>query len=201
MAAGIERCQVIGGQSDVGSGDIIDQLLLLVGTDNDAGHDRLVEQPGQCDLRDRHAMALGDGPHRDDDRNSAIPVDRWEVEGGTAPADTGFFTTIIFSRQKPAGQWTPDHEADLLRLHHRDQFAFEVAPGNGIIGLEAFDPSKMLMLGNTLRLHDLQCSPVRNTDVTAETGLHQTVHGAHRFFNRRRRVKAMNLVQVDVIHL
>ena len=59
----------------------------------------------------------------------------------------------------------------------------------------------MQPLGDAKRLDDLPCGPVGDADMANETLLHQMIKRADCFFDRRRRVEAVNLIQIDMVEL
>ena len=54
----VERGEIVRGQFHLGRGEIVEQLLLGPGADDDGCHMRLVKQPGERDARHQRA---GDG--------------------------------------------------------------------------------------------------------------------------------------------
>jgi hypothetical protein len=131
----------------------------------------------------------------------ALLVDRRKVERSAAAARFGGLLAPVLAAEEAAGERTPDHQADAFALQHRDQLALEVAAGDRVVGLQALEARQAEPLGNAERLRDLPGRPVRNADVAHMAVLHQGVERAHRFLDRRRRIEAVDLVQVDVIEL
>ena len=66
--------------------------------------------------------------------------------------------------------------------------------------LHADELGPSVLLGNILRLRKLPGPHRRSTDVTSLARLHHIMECFHGFFNWRGGVKAMNLIQVDVVH-
>ena len=57
------------------------------------------------------------------------------------------------------------------------------------------------VLGDAQRLHDLPGRPVGDADIADVAVLDQHLEGAHRLLDRRRRVEAVDLVEVDMLEL
>ena len=89
----------------------------------------------------------------------------------------------------------------MLAFEHRHDFAFEVAAGQGIIGLQAFEPGQAQPLRDAEGLGDLPRRPVRNPGVADVPVLHQRVERQHRLLDRRRAIKAVDLIEIDVVQL
>ena len=98
---------------------------------------RLVQQPGERDLRHRHAARAGDLAHDVDAVEGALLVDRREVERGAAAARFAVLVAAVLAAQQAAGERAPDHQAEAFALQHRDQLALEVAAGDRVVGLQA----------------------------------------------------------------
>src|SRR5271166_6812332 len=76
----IERRELLGGERQIGGGEIVVQLLNRLGPDNDAYDAFTLQQPGERHAGDRGVVRPGDRRHRVDDVVGALLVDRREIE-------------------------------------------------------------------------------------------------------------------------
>jgi hypothetical protein len=87
------------------------------------------------------------------------------------------------------------------QIDQRHDLAFEVAAGDRIIGLDRLETRKTLALGNPKRLGDAPGLPVGDADITDLAAGHEIVQRPQRLLDRRHRVGAMQLIEIDVIRL
>ena len=73
-------CHLLVAQGDIDGTEVVDQLLLLARANNGAGDAGLVQEPGQCDLRDRCVLLFGNLPQHVEDLETLIPVEMRIVE-------------------------------------------------------------------------------------------------------------------------
>src|SRR5258707_3780900 len=72
LACSIERCQLLGGEFQIQTGEIVLELRYLPRSyDRDYGH-RSMAQPGECDLRHAATGLFGDRLHGRDDRRRTL---------------------------------------------------------------------------------------------------------------------------------
>src|SRR5207342_556209 len=91
----------------------------------------------------------------------AVTVDRWKVKSlATRPRRAVLFARVL-AAQKTAGQRAPHHEAHLLVGEDREQFAFEIAPGNRVIRLKRFETAPVVRSGQAVCLGDVPRGEVR----------------------------------------
>ena len=116
------------------------------------------------------------------------------------PSSPCWLATELAAEQA-AGQRAPDHQAQPFAGQHRHDLAFQVAPGHRVVGLQRFEARQAQPLGDAQRLDDLPGRPVGDADVAHVALAHQLVERAHGLLDRRGRVEAVDLVQVDVLEL
>jgi hypothetical protein len=121
--------------------------------------------------------------------------------GKSKVAFLGLHVAAELAAQQAACQRAPDHQAHAFAAQHRRQLALQVASGDGVVGLQRFETGQAQALRHAECLHDLPCGPVRHAHVAHVALLHQRVERAQRFLHGRGRIEAMQLVQVDVLHL
>ena len=132
---------------------------------------------------------------------SAVEVHRREIERGAAALTLAVIVVAagILAREEPARQRAPDHQPDPFRPQHRHDLALQIAPGDGVVGLERGEALETEPLGNAKRLHDLPRGPVAHADIADAARADHVIERAQRLFDRRRRVPAMELIEIDMI--
>ncbi len=146
-------------------------------------------------------MRGGDFAHCIDTGKGAVFIYRREVELRTPRAIGAFAVAVEFAGEQAARQRAPHHQAHLLVLQQGHDIAFQIAPGDGVIGLQGLEPRRVGVFGNAQRLHELPRLPVGTPGISHHALPCQIVERAHRFFDRRDIVLGMNLIKVDVIGL
>jgi hypothetical protein len=132
----VELLQLVGAQADLRGRQVVGQLIGPLGTDDHAGDRRLVQQPGQGDLRHRHPTGLRHRPHGVDAVEGAVALHRREVEAAAAAVRVTTCVAPELAAQQAAGERAPDHQAQAFAGQHRRQLAFQVAPGHRVVGLQ-----------------------------------------------------------------
>src|SRR5690348_6188196 len=110
----IELLHLVRAKAELCRAQIVVELLHGLGADDDRGHERLCQNPGERDPRDRRVVLARNIAHGVDARPGTILVYRREVECGTTRALRTVAPRTKFSREQPARQGTPDHQSDLL---------------------------------------------------------------------------------------
>src|SRR5271170_1886831 len=144
-------------------------------------------------------MRVPDLLHRIDDVVGALLVDRREVEGRAARVIVATLATGKLAREKPAGEWTPDHDAEALVLDQGHDFAFEVAACDRVIGLNRLKPRVAALVRDAERLHDLPSGEVGAANRPHEATRHAVVERPQRLFERGDGIEAVDLVEVDMV--
>ena len=158
-----------------------------------------MQQPGERDPRHRHAPRRRDLAHHVDAVESTVAVHRREIERRPARPLGAVAVTVVLARQEAARQRAPHHQTQLFGLDQRHQLAFEIAPGDGVIGLKRGEAAETAPIGDAQRLHDPPGGPVGHADIAHMTLADKIVERPHRLFDRRHRIHAVDLVEVDIV--
>ena len=146
-------------------------------------------------------MAQRDRSHDVKHPKSARLVHHRKVKTGAAGSFGSAAVRGKLATEQAPGQWAPDHQAKLLVLQQGQHFALQIPPGNRVIGLHTLKARPVIPLGDRQRLHDLPGRHIAQPDVAHLAGSHHVVEGGQHIFQWCQRVKAVQLVQVDVIEL
>src|SRR6185437_14713792 len=165
------------------------------------GHQGLVQQPRDRDLRDRDATGFGNRPHGIDHAESAILVHRRKIERDPARAVRSLAVTRELAAEQAAGKRAPGQDGQLLLPRERHDLPLEVAPGDGVVRLYALESLDSASLADPERLGDLPGGQVAQADVAYLARAHAIVERAEGLLERRQRVESVDLVQVDVFEL
>jgi len=75
---------------------------------------------------------------------------------GKSNSSAGVLRLLILRLNLPekqtASKWAPDQETHFFQLPERNEFAFEVATGDGVVGLECIEANEVLELGDVRAL-------------------------------------------------
>ncbi len=133
-AHGIQLLQFVVAQANSGSSNIVIQLRVTFRANDHAAHHRLVQQPVQVRFAPPIPLCCrqwrASHPHN---RKPGLYSPAEVKRQATAPASPA--VTTVFAAQQTTRQRAPDHQPHAFALHHRHQFALQIAPGNGVIGL------------------------------------------------------------------
>ena len=157
-----------------------------------------MQQPGKRDLGDAGALGGCDFPHRLDGGIAAIHVHGREIEGGAAAIIATAFP-VILAGEVAACQRAPHHQANLLGRQHGDDFAFKVAPRQGVIRLQRNDGGKLAQLGDADGFHHLPGGPVGEAQIVHGAFPDERVQRFEGFFHWHYGIKPVDLVEVDMI--
>ena len=108
---------------------------------------------------------------------------------------------FVFSAQKAPGQRAPDHQTNLLIQQQWREFAFQIPARNGVIGLQRYKFGEAVLRAVPDSLHDMPGGEVAAPDIAHFSAFYQGVQCIYSFFQWGQRIKAMDLVQVHIIHL
>src|SRR4051795_8553795 len=78
-----------------------------------------------------------------------------KVELGAARSFRLLILAAEFTGEQTTGEWTPDQKTHLFSFQERNKFAFEVATGDGVVGLQRIEARKVLELRDAQRPGDL----------------------------------------------
>ena len=146
-------------------------------------------------------MLLRDLAHDGDGRPGAILVDGREIERGSAAFAIARRARAVFAGQQPARHRRPDHQAELFLVEQWHDLAFQVAAGDRVVGLHRLEAGKALAVGYAQRLGDAPGLPVGNADIAHLAAGDEVVERPQRLVDRRHRVGAVQLVEIDMIGL
>ena len=146
-------------------------------------------------------MCACDGPHRLDALERARLVDHREVVLRAPGALWAAAVVLVLAREQATGQRAPDQTAEPLILHQRDELALQIPPGDGVVGLHALEARPAAFVGQRQRLHHLPSGHIADAQRADLAGAHQIVERAQGLVERRERVEAVQLVEVDVVEL
>ena len=95
---------------------------------------------------------------------------------------------------RAAVRWTNDNGIT-------NDFSFDIATSNAVIGLGAVDPRPAISFGHPERLRHLPRRPVRDADIAHQSLTHEIVEHAQRFVERCDRIVAVDLIEIDIVEL
>jgi hypothetical protein len=140
-------------------------------------------------------VRLGDGGDDVEDVPGALFVDEGEVEVGAAGVGGLLIVAGEFAGEETAGQRAPDEEAGLFSFENGDEFALEVAAGDGVVSLQSVEAGERAEVGEGEGLGDLPGLPVGDTDVADLAGFDEVIESAEGFFDGGDGVVAVDLVE------
>ena len=120
-------------------------------------------------------MGLRDGRDDVEDLPGAFLVNEGEVELGAARVGGFLVFAAEFATEQAAGERAPDEQAGLLGFEQRDEFALEVAAGDGVVGLQGIEAREVQELRDGEGFGDLPGLPVGDADVTDLAGADEGV--------------------------
>ena len=109
------------------------------------------------------------------------------------------FVRLVFAGEHAAAERAPRNDAEAELLARRQNLHLDVARQNAVLRLQADQRLPTFCGDDQTRLDDLRGGPVRHADVAHLALPDEVVQRAQRFFERRRVVVAMHLIQVDVV--
>ena len=74
-------------------------------------------------------------------------------------------------------------------------------PDDRVVHLQALEAREILLVRDPQRLHDFPRRQIAQPEVAHLAGAHAVVERIERFFERRERIAAVDLVEIDVIEL
>ena len=92
-------------------------------------------------------MRFCDGDEDVDDLPCAIFVDDGEVEGGAARVPGLLILAGEFTGKQAAGERAPDQQAGLFGFEQGNDFALEIAAGDGVVGLQGVEAGERAKVG------------------------------------------------------
>ena len=107
----------------------------------------------------------------------------------------------MLSREQPAGDRVVGDDADALLAAEREHLPLDLAEEQVVAGLDGVEAGQPERLAAADGPHQLVGQEVRAADVADLALVDEIVEGAQRLVDRRRRVIAVELVEVDVVGL
>jgi hypothetical protein len=111
----------------------------------------------------------------------------------------GFLVGGRVAGKEAAGKRAPRNEADALGAAQRDHLPLLLAIDEVVVILHAHDPGEAKPLGGGEHPGELPGVHRRCADVERLAGLDDVAERLQRLLDRRRRVEAVDLVEVDVV--
>ena len=194
---GRERC--------LGRSQALGELLGAARAHDRGGDGGIGEHP--ADRHGRHAdPGLGREPAQRLDRGelALVPVALLVARPGRSQREARALrrrARLVLARQQAAGQRVVGDDADPLLARQRQQIALERAEEEVVARLDRADPGPAPQLGPPDGAGDLVGRPVGDPNVASLAGADHGIQRLQRLVDRRRRVVAMQLVDVDVVGL
>ncbi len=120
---------------------VLGKLLDTLCTEDDRGHDRLMQKPGNGDLAHSGTMPVRDGSENFNQRFAPPAIDRRRVQL-LEPAACAVTAPGIFSRQIATGQGAPDQQANPLGGQQWENLTLQVPAYQRVIRLQRDDGCK-----------------------------------------------------------
>ena len=177
------------------------ELLGLRRAGDDARHVGLGGEPAEGELEQAAAVALGEVLQPLD----FPPVGLGHVavgealRGGEPRALRRRRVALVLAGQKPARQREERQQPHPVRLDRRHELALDVAHDEAVLVLARDEGVEVPRVGRPLRLDHLPGGEVRAADVADLALADEVVEGAQRLLDRRQRVGAVELVEVDPV--
>ena len=202
-AGGVQRGDLRRGQVPADGAEVLAQLLLVARADDHGRHGRPLEQPVERDLRHGLAGLPGDRVEGVDDPVEVLVGHlRPDVGRDLAPQAARLRQRLAaadLAGQPAPAERAPDDRADLLVEGQRHQLPLVVAADQRVVRLVGDVAGEAVPLGDGQRLHQVPAGEVRAADVADLAGPDQVVERAQHLLDRRQRVEAVQLEEVDVV--
>ena len=171
-------------------------MLDLRSADDRRGHARFVEDPRQRDLGRADATLFRDLRDAVGDREIRLGDIKTLRDFVSLPA---FGRSTPISCQKTARQRTPRNHCHPFIDTQRNHFALFLAIDEVVMVLHRHESRPATRLCDVQHLRKLPAVHARGADVERLAGLHDVVQRFERLLDRRLRVEAMDLVEVDIV--
>ena len=199
----LKRRHFLGAEGDVNGGKALLEMMELGGADDRGGDARRLQNPGAGDLGGRDAALAGHFLHRGG--NLEIVVAEIHLLGkivGLRPSGCRpLIFTLAVAGEKSPRQRAPRNDPHPLIQAQRNHLPFFLAIDQVVMVLHGHETVPAVLARHVQRLGKLPRRHAAGAQVAHLAGTHQGVECVEGFFNRGGRVPAVNLVQVDVIHV
>src|ERR1039458_2744698 len=173
----------------------------LGGSHDRRGHSRLMQEPGEGNLRGGHAALVRDLDHA----FYYVEVGRLVVQVVGELVAAGARRQPIAlaragARQHTPRERTPRDHADPLLDALRDHLPLLLAVDEVVMVLHRDETSPAAQLGDMLGLGELPGEHAAGADVASLASAHYVMQCLHGLLDWRAAVPAMDLIEVDVVH-
>src|ERR1700722_12739462 len=159
-------------------------VLKLVGafrTNDDRGYRRLCQEPRERETCSTTSVCFRDRRHDVENIPSPLFVHERKVVLSAARIRGLLIRPAELAGQQAAGKWTPHEQADLFGFQQGNNFPFEIAAGDRVIGMKRVESGQVLEFGDSEGFGDLPRLPVGAADVADLSILYEVVESAERF--------------------
>ena len=185
----------------VGGGEVVGQLLLGAGADDDRADGRTAQQPRDCDLGGGHAVRLADF-HEHFDRvveSLRVADGRFVPAADLAGALRVLLPSPVFAGEQAAGEWAPDEHAEPLVNCRGHELVLGLTCLQRVVDLLT-DKALVAAAGAYPEgLQELPAGVVRAADVADLAGTDEAVERLERFLERGLAIPLVHLIEVDVV--
>src|SRR5258705_5285337 len=197
----VQLPKLVLGEYEFSRREIILKLVEAFRANDDRGYYRLGQEPCDRETRRTTPMRFGDRSHHVEDIPGPLFVHDGKVVFTPARICGLLVCPAELAGKQAAGKRTPHEQADLFGFQQGNDFPFEIAAGDRVIGLKRVESGQVSELGDAEGFGDLPCLPVGAADVANLSLLHQGVESAKRLFDRSDGIVAVDLVQIDMVGL
>src|SRR3954469_14334557 len=197
----LEAQHVLGAHVELGRGKRVLEVLELRRPDDRCRHAGAVQQPRERELRRRHAALGRDLRDAVGDVEVLGPaVERVGELVGLRSRRAPLAGSRARPRQEAPRERAPRDDPDALVEAQRDHLALLLAVDEVVVVLHRHEPRPPVARGDVLRLRELPREHAARSDVARLARADDVVQRLHRLLDRRVRVPAVDLVEVDVVH-
>ena len=196
----LERGDLVARQLDLLRSNRVFDVADLGRADDRRRHAGPPEHPGKRHLSSRDATFGGDLLHAVDDLEVELGVvERVAERVAAGTRGQSFALTGAGAGEQSARERAPWQHRDALVDALRDHLALLFAVDEVVVVLHRDEPGRAGALGGRLRLRELPREHAARADVAGLAGLDDVVESLHRLGDRRQRIPAVDLVEVDVV--
>ena len=163
----VEGFEVIGGESELGAGEVVLELGEFAGADNGNNGDGTVAEPGESDLGHAASGLSGDGFDGGDDAGGAFGFghEAFHHVAAHAAGFGGFIVVVIFTGKDAVGKGRPGGDGEVEGLGGGEEFAFDGALNEAVFDLESGEVGPAAKGGDGVGLSDPPGGGVGDADV------------------------------------
>ena len=146
-------------------------------------------------------MFLCNGSHDLNAFIGAVFIQGWKVKSHSPRVIRCRFIRTEFARQVAPSQRTPNHKPKILIFDQWDNIPLQVPSCYGVVRLDRFKLFQTLQSGYTQCFHDLPRGHITEANVANLSCFDQIRQSSKGLLERRKWIKAMKLVQIDMVNL